>query len=106
MRIYLENRNLIRILAHQHEYQLCVAGRGVFVSHDDAVFEDLTSPDTPGREHSGCRRAALTRLSQSVDRAPALLKNADLAADVTVRELLTETTHRRSLDLSDLSPAE
>jgi tyrosyl-tRNA synthetase len=48
----------------------------------------------------------LTRLSQSVDRATALLKNADLAADPTVRELLTETTHRRSLDLSDLSPAE
>jgi tyrosyl-tRNA synthetase len=48
----------------------------------------------------------MTRLSQSVDRATALLNGADLAADVTVRELLTETTQRRSLDLSDLAPAE
>jgi tyrosyl-tRNA synthetase len=48
----------------------------------------------------------MTRLSQSVDRATALLRDADLAADATVRELLTETTQRRSLDLSDLSPAE
>jgi tyrosyl-tRNA synthetase len=48
----------------------------------------------------------VTRLSQSVDRATALLKDADLAADATVRELLTETTQRRSLDLSDLHPAE
>ncbi|SDX97228.1 tyrosyl-tRNA synthetase [Saccharopolyspora shandongensis] len=48
----------------------------------------------------------MTRLSQSVDRATALLKDADLAADATVRELLTETTQRRSLDLSDLPPAE
>jgi tyrosyl-tRNA synthetase len=48
----------------------------------------------------------VTRLSQSVDRATALLKDADLAADATVRELLTETTQRRGLDLSDLSPAE
>ncbi|MGH3900048.1 MAG: tyrosine--tRNA ligase, partial [Pseudonocardiaceae bacterium] len=48
----------------------------------------------------------MTRLSQSVDRATALLNGADLAADTTVRELLTETTQRRSLDLSDLAPAE
>lgn len=48
----------------------------------------------------------MTRLSQSVDRATALLRDADLAADATVRELLTETTQRRGLDLSDLSPAE
>jgi tyrosyl-tRNA synthetase len=48
----------------------------------------------------------MTRLSQSVDRATALLTGADLAADATVRELLTETTQRRSLDLSDLAPAE
>jgi hypothetical protein len=48
----------------------------------------------------------VTRLSQSVGRATALLKDADLAADATVRELLTETTQRRGLDLSDLSPAE
>jgi tyrosyl-tRNA synthetase len=48
----------------------------------------------------------MTGLSQSVDRAIALLKDADLAADATVRELLTETTQRRSLDLSDLAPAE
>jgi tyrosyl-tRNA synthetase len=48
----------------------------------------------------------MTRLSQSVDCATALLTGADLAADATVRELLTETTQRRSLDLSDLAPAE
>ncbi|MGH3872053.1 MAG: tyrosine--tRNA ligase [Pseudonocardiaceae bacterium] len=48
----------------------------------------------------------MTRLSQSVDRATALLKGADLAVDATVRELLAETTQRRSLDLSDLAPAE
>lgn len=48
----------------------------------------------------------MTRLSQSVDRTTALLNGADLAADATVRELLTETTQRRSLDLSDLTPAE
>jgi tyrosyl-tRNA synthetase len=48
----------------------------------------------------------VTRLSQSVDRATALLKDADLGADATVRELLAETTQRRGLDLSDLSPAE
>lgn len=48
----------------------------------------------------------MTRLSQSVDRATALLNGSDLAADATVRELLTETTQRRSMDLSDLPPAE
>lgn len=47
----------------------------------------------------------MTRLSQSVDRVTALLSGADLAADATARELLTETTARRGLDLSDLSPA-
>lgn len=48
----------------------------------------------------------MTRLSQSVDRVTALLQGGDLAADATVRELLTETTQRRGLDLSDLPPAE
>lgn len=48
----------------------------------------------------------MTRLSQSADRTTALLNGADLAADATVRELLIETTQRRSLDLSDLAPAE
>jgi tyrosyl-tRNA synthetase len=48
----------------------------------------------------------MTRLSQSVDRVTALLSGANLAADAIVRELLTETTQRRTLDLSDLSPAE
>ncbi len=48
----------------------------------------------------------VTRLSASVDRATALLADADLAADTTVRELLELTTRRRGLDLSDLSPAE
>jgi tyrosyl-tRNA synthetase len=48
----------------------------------------------------------MTRLSESVDRATALCKDADLAADAAVRELLTETAQRRNLDLSDLSPVE
>jgi len=48
----------------------------------------------------------MTRLSQSVDRATALLTGADLAADATVREMLEITTQRRSMDLSDLSPSE
>lgn len=48
----------------------------------------------------------MTRLSESVGRATALLAEGDLADDATVRRLLTETTGRRALDLSDLSPAE
>lgn len=48
----------------------------------------------------------MSRLRQSVDRVTALLAGADLAADATVAELLAETTARRSLDLSDLSPTE
>jgi tyrosyl-tRNA synthetase len=48
----------------------------------------------------------MTRLSQSVDTATALLRSTDLAAGAAVRELLEGTTQRRSLDLSDLSPAE
>ena len=48
----------------------------------------------------------MTRLSQSVDHATALIKDADLAADAIVRELLEATTQRRSMDLSDLSPTE
>ncbi|WP_234355164.1 hypothetical protein [Kitasatospora aureofaciens] len=35
-----------------------------------------------------------------------ILKGSDLAADYTVARLLDETYSRRSLDLSDLSPAE
>lgn len=48
----------------------------------------------------------MTRLNQSVERTVALLRTADLASDAAVAELLTETTRRRGLDLSDLSPAE
>ncbi|WP_028938603.1 tyrosine--tRNA ligase [Pseudonocardia spinosispora] len=48
----------------------------------------------------------MSRLSQSVDHATALLEGADLAADVAVRELLEITAPRRSMDLSDLSPVE
>lgn len=48
----------------------------------------------------------MTRLSQSVDRATALLEGTDLTADAAVRELLEITAPRRSMDLSDLSPAE
>jgi tyrosyl-tRNA synthetase len=48
----------------------------------------------------------MTRLSESVDRATVLLRNADLAADASVRGLLEITTERRRLDLSDLPPPE
>ncbi|WP_123604977.1 tyrosine--tRNA ligase [Micromonospora sp. Llam0] len=48
----------------------------------------------------------MTRLSESVDRATALLASADLGADAHVRELLELTHQRRSMDLSDLSPTE
>ncbi|AEH08649.1 MULTISPECIES: tyrosine--tRNA ligase [Protofrankia] len=48
----------------------------------------------------------MTRLSTSVDRATALLANANLTADAVVRELLEATNERRGTDLSDLSPAE
>ena len=48
----------------------------------------------------------MSRLSESVVRAMEILKGSDLAADYTVARLLEETYRRRSLDLSDLSPAE
>ena len=48
----------------------------------------------------------MTRLSQSVERATALLHSADLATDAAVRELLEITTPRRDMDLADLSPDE
>ncbi|WP_129838922.1 tyrosine--tRNA ligase [Streptomyces sp. RFCAC02] len=47
----------------------------------------------------------MTRLGDSVKRATALLTQ-DLSSAATVRELLTETSARRYLDLSDLPPAE
>lgn len=48
----------------------------------------------------------MNRLRQSVDRASALLRSANLADDRAVGELLVETWTRRRLDLSDLSPIE
>jgi tyrosyl-tRNA synthetase len=48
----------------------------------------------------------MTRLSQSVDRVTTLLQDSNLTDDAVVRTLLTETTQRRHLDLSDLSPSE
>ena len=48
----------------------------------------------------------MTRLTQSVQTATALLRGADLADYQAVTDLLTETTARRTLDLSDLSPGE
>lgn len=48
----------------------------------------------------------MTQLSQSVHQVTALVESADLAAGAPVRELLEITTQRRSLDLSDLPPAE
>ncbi|MFF3911387.1 tyrosine--tRNA ligase [Streptomyces sp. NPDC001848] len=48
----------------------------------------------------------MSRLSESVSRVMHILDGADLAADYTVAQLLDETTARRSLDLSDLTPQE
>jgi tyrosyl-tRNA synthetase len=55
---------------------------------------------------SSFQESVVTRLSDSVEWSTALLKDANLAADATVRELLGETYQRRSLDLSDLAPVE
>ncbi|MFI7290002.1 tyrosine--tRNA ligase [Streptomyces anulatus] len=48
----------------------------------------------------------MSRLSESVTSVMHILDGADLGADYTVSQLLDETTARRSLDLSDLSPQE
>lgn len=48
----------------------------------------------------------MTRLSESVHRATVVLRKANLADNAIVHELLEETTRRRALDLSDLSPTE
>ncbi|MCF4122015.1 tyrosine--tRNA ligase [Antribacter sp. KLBMP9083] len=48
----------------------------------------------------------MTRLAQSVQTVTTLLRGADLAGYQAVSDLLTETTARRTLDLSDLSPTE
>ncbi|MFR9725046.1 tyrosine--tRNA ligase [Streptomyces sp. MS19] len=48
----------------------------------------------------------MSRLSESVTHVMHLLDEADLGADYTVAQLLGETTARRALDLSDLSPQE
>lgn len=48
----------------------------------------------------------MTRLSQSVTRASTLLADGYLGSDEVVRQLLAETTSRRTMDLSDLNPAE
>jgi tyrosyl-tRNA synthetase len=48
----------------------------------------------------------MSRLTESVTRVMHILDGADLGADYTVAQLLGETTARRSLDLSDLSPQE
>lgn len=50
---------------------------------------------------------AMSRLSESVTRVMRILDGADLSADYTdytVEQLLSKTTTRRSLGLSDLSP--
>lgn len=46
----------------------------------------------------------MTRLSQSVTRATTLLADGYLGSDEVVRELLAETTSRRTMDLADLTP--
>nr|WP_308401514.1 tyrosine--tRNA ligase [Streptomyces sp. AP-93] len=45
-------------------------------------------------------------MSESVTRVMQILEGSDLGADYTVAQVLDETTARRSLDLSDLSPQE
>ncbi|MER7038031.1 tyrosine--tRNA ligase [Streptomyces microflavus] len=48
----------------------------------------------------------MSRLRESVTSVMHILDGADLGADYAVSQLLDETTARRSLDLSDLSPQE
>lgn len=48
----------------------------------------------------------MSRLSESVAHVMHILDGADLGTDYTVAQLLRETTARRFLDLSDLSPQE
>lgn len=48
----------------------------------------------------------MTRLMRSMSHVKSLLEKASLEQDASVRELLELTKERRSLDLSDLSPAE
>ncbi|MGW1777468.1 tyrosine--tRNA ligase, partial [Streptomyces sp. NPDC002104] len=48
----------------------------------------------------------MSRLSESVTRVMQILEGSDLGVDYTVAQLLDETTARRSIDLSDLSPRE
>jgi tyrosyl-tRNA synthetase len=48
----------------------------------------------------------MSRLSESVTRVMQVLEVSDLGTDYTVAQLLDETTARRSLNLSDLSPQE
>jgi tyrosyl-tRNA synthetase len=48
----------------------------------------------------------MTRLSESIARATAILEQADLSSDEVVHQILEETHPRRSLDLTDLTPAE
>lgn len=48
----------------------------------------------------------MSHLRESVTSVMHILDGADLGADYTVAQLLDETTARRSLDLSDLSPQE
>lgn len=48
----------------------------------------------------------MTRLSASIDKTTAVLSKADLSENASVQDVLEETTQRRYMDLSDLSPAE
>lgn len=56
--------------------------------------------------HKFQEQTTMTRLAQSVQTATTLLRGADLAGYQAVTDLLTETTARRTMDLSDLSPTE
>ena len=48
----------------------------------------------------------MSRLSDSLDRLAGPLRDGDLADDTVVRQVLEETTARRTMDLSDLPAAE
>jgi tyrosyl-tRNA synthetase len=48
----------------------------------------------------------MSRLSESVARVSDFLASADLSTDQAVKDLLAETTARRELDMTDLTPTE
>lgn len=70
----------------------------------DSMNPHSTNPVDKPTKYNG--ETMTSRLSQSVTRATAVLTDGYLGSDEVVRQLLTETTSRRTMDLSDLSAEE